>query len=301
MARGWLQKGVRMPLVLALLLAASLAGCSRSDPSAGSTEDAPAGETTAPPTTGEVPTPGSAARPTSPTAPDDGALRRLTLDDCVNFGGVFPVPMDAARAALPPGFEPVPAAATTDPTGGATMYVLGLRCAGSTVDGVDTGSVDLAYAELAVVPPADAAVDGRSDCTVPLVFVASVPAVGQALADLRLGVAGAGDVGWAEHTGVADLIVAADLGGVSFTLRGAYSPAPPTDLGSGDFVLYGVQDGQLRSTVLASAQGGAAVDAPVTLEAAGDDVLAQARPATRGFSVGGFSLEFQQTPPPQTP
>jgi hypothetical protein len=281
-------------LSLLVLLAAGCASPDGGDavPGAGATTGADGDgstETTGSATSGPVrPAPdGNASAPATASA----GLPTLTLDGCRNFGAVFPVAMDTARAALPAGFEPVPT--PSDPAGGATLYVLALRCEGSSVDGAATGPVDAAYAELAVVPPAERAVAGRTDATVPLVFTASVPAVGEALAALGFGIAGPGEVGWAEHTGAGDLIVSAGVGGASFTLRGAYSPASLATAGSGGFVLYGAQDGQVVSTVLGEASGGGeAVDAAVTLESAGLDLLAAARPAARGFSVSGFSLSF---------
>jgi hypothetical protein len=219
-----------------------------------------------------------------------GARPTLALTDCQNFGAVFPVAMDAARAALPDGFEPV--ASPSDPAGGATLYVLGVRCAGSSVDGVSTGEATLAYAELAVVPPADKAVAGLTDATVPLFFAATPQPVGDALAAFRLGQAGFGEVAWVEHSGAGDVIIAATLGDASLTLRGGLAPTPPSGIGSGDFALYGVQGGEVVATVRGSSQGGEAVDAAVTLEASGLPLLGEARPAARGFSVSGFSLMF---------
>lgn len=207
--------------------------------------------------------------------------------------------MDAARAALPAGFEPVPT--PSDPAGGATLYVLGVRCASSSVDGQATGEATLGYAELAVVPPAEAAVPGLSDATVPLLFAATPEPLGEAFARLRLGQVGFGTVGWAEHAGQGDAIVSVALGGASFTLRGAAAPTPPAGLGSGDFVLYGVQDGEVRATVIGSAAGGEAVEAAVTLESAGIPLLGDARPVVRGFSVAGFSLQFRPAAADQLP
>lgn len=283
--------------LVAVLLAFLVAGCADPDPSAGQGDDPGAGGGPTPTASATSPTAGPGAPGPDPTDPDEppaaspaGPL--LTLDGCRNFGAVFPVAVETARAALPAGFEPV--VTPSDPAGGATLYVLGVRCTGSSVDGAATGPVDVAYAELAVVPPAEHAVAGRSDATVPLAFAASSAPVGVALAELGFANAGLGEVGWAEHGGVGDLVVTASVGGVSFTLRGAYAPGPAGGVGSGDFVLYGVQDGAVRTTVLGTAAGDAtAVDAAVTLEAAGLDVLEAARPAARGFSVDGFSLRFQ--------
>lgn len=275
-----------------LVLSFVLAGCSGSDgtesPDGSASESSSNGPTTGATAATSTQQPVPSANATDPLTV---GLPVVTLEGCRNFGAVFPVPMATAQAALPTGFEPIPT--PSDPAGGATLYVLALRCEGSSVDGAATGAVDAAYAELAVVPAPEFAVEGRTDATVPLMFTASVPAVGEALAELGFGIAGAGEVGWAEHTGLGDVVVSAGLGGASFTLRGALSPAPPSGIGSGGFVLYGVQDGVVLSTVLGEAsRAEGAVDAAVTLEAAGLDVLAAARPAARGFSVSGFSLTF---------
>jgi hypothetical protein len=293
--RSW--TGTLPTLALAFVL---LAGCSTPDEPAPGEPGTPTPEasTTSSPT-GAMPSP--TAAPAAP-APDAGRAGGpvVRLTGCRNFGGVFPVPMGAARAALPPGFEPV--ATPSDPAGGATLYVLGVRCAAAAVDGTAVGEATLAYAELAVVPPAEAAVDGVPDSTVPLAFAATPQAVGDAFAAFRLGQAGFGEVTWAEHTGAGDVVVAATLGDVSFTLRGATTPEPPANLGSGDFVLYGAQEGALWTRVLGSAAGGEAVDAAVALEATGLPLLAEARPVVRGFSVSGFDLEFRLVPTPvETP
>jgi hypothetical protein len=271
------------PVLLALLVLA--AGCAQKDDATpGPSETAAA--STAPGATS------SSMGPPPGNASIGGGLPRLSLQDCRNFGAVFPVPMESARAALPPGFEPV--ASPSDPAGGATLYVLGLRCPGSAVDGAATGAADLLYAELAVVPPADQKVAGLGDCTVPVLFASGNPAVGEALAALRLGQAGAGEVAWAEHSGQGDVIVAADLGGASVKLRGAIASAEPAaGLGDGDFAVYGVQGGAVQTVLRGHSAGGAAQDAGATLEATGAPApIGDARPAARGFSVAGFSLTF---------
>lgn len=289
--------------LVSLVVLLALAGCSGPDGGAGPTESSTASATSSDP----APT-GNASRAPDPagsgsangTAPDAGALGpTLTLTECANFGGVFPVPMDAARAALPPGFEPV--ATPSDPAGGATLYVLGLRCAGSSVDGADAGPADLAYAELAVVPPPALALDGLADCTVPLLFTSGNAAVAAALAAYRLGLAGPGEVEWTEPAGLGDTVVAAAIGDAAATLRGAAAPGPAAPLGSGRFALYGVQGGEARTAVVGAAAGGEAVDAAVALEAAGLGLLEEARPVVRGFSVRGFGLTFTPVALPSSP
>lgn len=277
---------------LALVLVVALAGCAKpadhaSGPSSTTGPQAPQGSSSS---ASQAPAP-------APMSNSTGGLPTLTLDGCRNFGGVFPVPMDSARAALPAGFEPVPA--PSDPAGGATLYVLGLQCSGSSVNGTATGASDLLYAELAVVPPAERRLPGLDDCTVPVLFAAANPAVGAALASLRLGQAGAGDVAWAEHSGAGDVIVAATLGGASVTLRGGVASAEPgAALDEGGFAAYGVQGGELRTVLRAHATSGTAQHAAATLEATGAPApIGDARPAASGFtatgySVAGFSLSF---------
>lgn len=220
----------------------------------------------------------------------------LTLDGCENLGAVFPVPAAVARTALPAGFEPLPASG--DPAGGSTLYVLALRCSGSSVDGVDTGAAQLAYAELAVTPPAEYAVEGLADYTVPLVFAAMPEAVGAALAQYRLGDAGPGSVQWTDLSPAGGVQVEVTLGNTAFTLSGALVPANAAALSSGDFALFGVQGGEVQQTVLGHSAGGEALQGALQLDVTrGPEALMQARPVARGFSVQGFSLRFE-TPAP---
>jgi hypothetical protein len=253
-------------LAIAVLLAA---GCAQP-------KDGGPRETMAPAPASSASAPASAAS-SSASMPGPAAngtvLPSFTLDDCRNFGAVFPVAMESARAVLPDGFEPV--ASPSDPAGGATLYVLGLTCTASSVDGASTGPADVLYAELAVVPPADQKLPGLDDCTVPVLFAS-------------------GNAAWAEHTGQGDVIVAATLGGASMTLRGALASAEPAvALGEGGFAAYGVQDGALQTVLRAHASAGTAQDAAATLEATGAPApIGDARPASRGFSAAGFSLSY---------
>ncbi|MHB1260761.1 MAG: hypothetical protein ACYC2H_03500 [Thermoplasmatota archaeon] len=280
--------GTTLGLAVLLVGAFLLAGCSEGPTPDGNQSPSPSSAT-------EPPAPATGSNASVPPATDPTPTTNsptVVLGDCQNFGGVFPVAMGAARAALPEGFEPI--TTPSDPAGGATLYVLGVRCASSSVDGRATGEATLGYAELAVVPPADRAVPGLGDATVPVFFAATPQPLGEAFARLRLGQVGFGEVGWAEHTGQGDAVVSASLGGASFTLRGAATPTPPAGIGSGEFVLYGVQDGAVQATVIgSSAGGGEAVDVVVTLESSGIPVLTESRPVVRGFSVSGFSLVFR--------
>jgi len=257
----------RITILLALLLPAMLNACSH--PDHGTAANAPGLRTLA----------------TQPAGP------ALELAGCANLGAVFPVPLESARAALPPGFEPI--AASGDPAGGATLYVLGLRCAHSILDGVEQGAAALAYAELAVTPPEDFLLEEIGDYTVPLLFVASPPAIGEALAVYQLGQAGAGSVSWEDLTPAGGSVVRASLGDATLTLTGVLAPTPPTALGAGGFALFGVQDGAVRSLIKGYSQGGESVQGLVRLEASGGPALLQeARQAARGFSVSGFDLSF---------
>lgn len=275
-------------LAVLVVLATVLAGCSAKPGSFPS----PSSSAT---TTVATANPPMSAMPTAST-PSASSGPTFTLDSCRNFGGVFPVPLASAKSVLPQGFEPVPA--STDPTG-ATLYILGLKCDGSTVQGVAQGAADLLYAELAVVPSTAYAVPGISDYTVPVFFTTANAALAEELALLHLGAAGAGKADWVEHTGAGDVIVAASLGSASLTLRGAVSPAPPASLSSGKFVTFGVQDGAVKAVLAGDSAGGSAADAAVTLQAtAAPAPVGDARPATRGFSVSGFTLTFAARPLP---
>ncbi|MEK6975164.1 MAG: hypothetical protein AABY18_02340 [Candidatus Thermoplasmatota archaeon] len=223
---------------------------------------------------------------------DDGidAVADLALSDCTNFGGVFPVPMADATAALPAGFQPVPSA--SDPTGGATLYILALDCTGSRVDGNDTGPTNLMYAELAVVPPDEFKLPGITDYTVPLAFGATSDAVGDRLAQFMLGHAGRSTVSDISDLRPGPWQARMVVDGVTLDLAGQVAPGAGTPLSDGAFALIGVQDGAVRSIVQATSQGGTAVQGPVAQQSSGLPIFAQARPAAVGFSVSGFTLDF---------
>lgn len=273
-------------LAFALLVMVAAAGCSGKGSGTGP----------ASPSTGvtENPSPphGMASGSAQPPPPSPSTPLSIALGGCTNFGGVFPVPMDAAQAVLPDGFKPV--AAAGDPQGGATLYVLALRCTEATVDGAEVGKALLGYEELAVTPDAAHAVKGVSDYTVPLLFTAAPQALGDALAKLRLGRAGPGGLVW-DSTGAGTLHAEASLDGAGFILAGQVAPAAPTGLASGGFVLFGVQDRQVVSVVNGTSAGGQGYTAAVTLQAQGDaPLLGEARPAARGFSVQDFALVYTE-------
>jgi hypothetical protein len=202
--------------------------------------------------------------------------------------------MAAAKAVLPDSLTAVPAA--SDPQGGATLYVLALKCDGSSVDGASLGPALLAYEELAVTPDAAHAVKGISDYSVPLLFAAQPEGLGQALARLMLGKAGAGGLSWAS-TATGAITAQGTLDGDGFTLAGQTVPTPPVGLPSGAFVLFGVQDKQVKGVVNGTSQHGTFVQAAVTLQGQGNaPLIGQAQPATRGFSVNGFTLRYAAVP-----
>lgn len=233
----------------------------------------------------------------------NATLPTLSLRDCRNLGGVFPVPMASARAALPAGFEPV--ASPNDPAGGATLYVLWLQCATAVVSTAsgsrDAGSAELLYAELAVVPPEGLRVGSLQDCTVPIAFWSLNEQVAAVLQEYRLGLSGDATSGNTVTTSTpAGDIESHTMGAASatITVTGQALATPPQGLGSGDFVLYGVQEGALVSTLIGSAAGGEAVDAAVAIQSEGIPLLEEARAAARGFSVSGFDLTFRPGPLP---
>ncbi|MEK6986391.1 MAG: hypothetical protein AABX89_08455 [Candidatus Thermoplasmatota archaeon] len=267
-----------------LVLAFALAGCAGSDSEAtnsSSSSSMPA-STSSSSSTAPVP---------EPVLPSEPATLRFDLLGCSNFGATVTVPSAEAQAQLPAGFTPID---STDVAGGSVLYLLGLSCDGSRVNGNETGPATLAYAELAVVPSTEAKFEGRTDCTVPLFFASDNAAVGAVLEELQLGNAGSGDVSWSANN-AGDVVVAASREGASVTLRGVYQMAPAGGaLGSGNFVLYGVQEGALRSTVAASYAGGTGQEAALTFQSTNVPTLGAARPVARGFSVQGFDLHFEE-------
>lgn len=277
---------MRRPLA-ACLIVLLLAGCGAPAKDGGD-EDATAPTGTSGPAPGATGVAGNGTALPPPAA--NGTAPTLDLVDCTNFGGVFPVPMDAAQAALPDGFEPVPT--PSDPAGGATLYVLWLDCAGSRVDGNDTGPTYVMYAELAVRPRDDARIDGVEDYTVPLAIGASADPVGQRLAEFRLGRAGVSTLSDVTDGSPGPLAVRMAVDGVTMDLRGQVSPQSGAAFGSGAFALVGVQEGALASVVYGEAEGGTPADAAVTFQGEGLDLFGQARPVVRGFSVAGFTLRF---------
>lgn len=213
----------------------------------------------------------------------------LLLDRCTNYGGVFPVAMDAARAALPADFEPIPS--PNDPAGGATLYVLFLQCADSAVDGNATGPVLVAYTELAVVPPEVLRLPGITEYTVPLAMGASVDAVASRLNHYRLGIAGRSTTTDVLDSGLNGRTLRMAFAGVSLEIDIVHVQRDTT-LTNGDFALIGVQDGVARTLIQAHSGGGVAGDAAAFMQSEGLPLLEQARPANRAFSVEGFTLSF---------
>jgi hypothetical protein len=273
---------VRAPALLALLAVLGLAAAGCSGKGTG-TAAPPTASATQGPSASQTPTGGIIVHPIAiPPNPS------ITIRGCTNFGGVFPAPMAAAQALLPDGFTPLPAAG--DPQGGATLYVLVLTCDDAAIDGTSIGRGLLAYEELAVVPDAAHTVKGITDYTVPLLFSAAPDSLAGAFEALHLGKAGG--VSFAVHAS-GTLEAHGSVGADGFSLTGQPIQAPPTALGPGAFVVFGVRDRQVVSAVNSTSAGGSALQAPVILQAEGDPpLIAQARPATRGFTVSGFTLHY---------
>lgn len=274
-----------MKAVALLAIALLLAGCAHPAPTPSSTS-------TSPPSTPAGPNPSSSRPATPPSSTLPPALGpAFALDGCRNFGGVFPLARDEAMTILPPGFEP--ATSSADPTGASVMlYVLALRCTGSSVAGNATGAADLLYAELAVTPPKQEAFGDLTDCTVPVLFISSNAAVAAAVQAHHLGQAGVGTIDWQEpQTGA--IAVTAAMGAATVSLRGAVATeVGGAPLGDGRFVLYGVQDHAVRGALLGSAAGGTAQDAAITLQSTGAGAVDAARAAAHGYEVSGFSLSY---------
>lgn len=282
---------MRAVIAVALVLAMTVAGCGGKGGRPGNDADGDgdgAGEGGPTSTSGPGGNGTGVQGPMDPQANATGAPT-LQLSDCTNFGGVFPVPMADAAAALPAGFEPV--ASPNDPAGGATLYILFLDCAGSAVDGNATGPVNVAYAELAVVPPAEYTLPGISDYTVPLAIGAGNQAVGDRLAEFMLGHAGQSTVTDVTDASPGPRRARVVVDGVTLDLTGQFAGEAGT-LRDGGFALIGVQDGAVKTVIQAFSLGGSASEGTVTQQSSGLPVLAQARPVARGFTVSGFTLTF---------
>lgn len=281
---------MRAIVAIVLVLAVLVAGCGGKGGRSGQGDDGPEGSLTATSTGGgdgiATGTPGPAG---SPGASNATAAPSLVLSDCTNFGGVFPVPVADAVAALPEGFEPV--VSPNDPAGGATLYILFLECEGSAVDGNATGPVNVGYAELAVVPPSQYTLPGITDYTVPLAIGAGSKAVGDRLAQFMLGKAGPSSVTDVTDASPGPRKARMVVDGVTLDLTGQFAGEAGT-LSDGAFALIGVQGGVVKTVVQASSQGGSASEGTVGQQSAGLPILAQARPVARGFTVSGFTLTF---------
>lgn len=273
---------MRVPVVAILLLSAVLAGCSSPVEKPEDPTEVADVHVQEPDLKGGDGTAGGSNPPS--------AQGSLVLSDCMNVGGVFPVPMEAASAQLPQGFEPV--VSPNDPAGGATLYMIFLQCGGSSVDGQDTGGVTLAYAELAVTPPDEHRLPGVSDYTVPLVMGVGAEQARERLASFGLGLVGPATVTDVLESGPGPQRLRMVVDDVAIDLAAQLSPQEATPLAEGDFALIGVQDGTVRSVVRGHASAGSAVQGGVTQQSAGLPLFAQARPTAVGFSVAGFTLTF---------
>lgn len=213
----------------------------------------------------------------------------IQLQNCENLGGNFAVPFDQARAALPEGFEPLPT--TGGSAAGAVFYVIAVRCAAGQLGNRELGEVQLAYAELAARPPEAAQFDGLADATVPVLFTATPAALADAFSGMRFGQAGPGTIVW-ESTATGTQ-VQFTVGDAMVTLNGQVPDEPASELGAGEFALYGVANRQVLSRVRGYAGAALSVRGPVSLQSSGGPaLLGQAAPTARGFVARGFDLGF---------
>ena len=270
-----------------LLFLAGLAGCSSIGTQTASMPSGSAGTSSGPALNATLP--GNATLPKPP--------QRLELTGCTNYGGVFPVPMASATAALPSGFTPIPAA--NDPQGGATLYAIIVECTASKVDGNDTKAARLGYAELAVTPPANLVLDGVTDCTVPVFFASSNDEVAKALLDLGI----SGRAHSSSSTDVTDGMdhsyqASFTIGDATVQLTVDIAGPDTGQVASGSFMVYGVQDGKLTTILKGTSSDGGARQGPALLQAAGTPVAKDARQGALGFSAAGFSLTYERRPVP---
>lgn len=219
----------------------------------------------------------------------DPAARTIQLSQCENFGGNFAVPFDAAQAALPEGFEPLPT--TGGRTAGAVFYVIAVRCAEGRLGGRPLGEVQLAYAEIAATPSEQAQFDGLADATVPILFTATPGALAEAFAELKFGDSGPGNIVW--HSDASGTEVQFTIGEAMVTLSGQVPAEPASELGAGSFALFGVRDRQILSRVRGEAGAALSARGPVNLQSSGGPaLLGEAAPAARGFVARDFELGF---------
>ena len=228
----------------------------------------------------------------SSTPPEDEAAPRIALHGCENLSGTFPVPVGDAQALLPPGFAVRRTGASA--VDGAVMYVVAARCASAAVDGADVGEALIGYAELDVVPPADVVLG--TDHVMPVFFAASPPSLGDALAALHLGRAGAGTVERADLAG-GGAAFTVTMDGSGFRLAGA-ATSSATARDAGTFRAFGVQDGELLTVVDGAYAQGQGRQAALVLSPIGEAPLVSKslRPAARGGTIAGYQLSFAPIP-----
>lgn len=268
-----------------LALSFVLAGCAASEEAASSTSSAPS---SAAPSSSAAPTPEPEANATRLAGP------AFELLECINRGGTFSLPRSNLEGLLPDGFEPVASNAAAAPPDSVVLYAIELGCGSFTVDGVTgDGGVELAYAEVAVTPSPAQAVSGIADSTVPLFFGATDATLGAALAAHGLGVAGAADLG---RTAVAFpqglTLDSFSIGSATLDFIAGQGAPETLTVQDGDFVLYGVQGGEVVSRLRGSVEGGSASYASVLVRSAGAPGLEGFQDGGLGFSVVGFSLRF---------
>lgn len=279
-------------LVVLLLLAAALAGCSGTPSEATEPESS----------SSEVPDQGAASPRVNATV-QPPTLPTLGFTDCRNQGGVFAMPRAAAVAALPDGFEPVENTRAGAPPDSVVLYGISVDCQGSAIDGVAGNAVRFAYAELAVTPPDDQQVDGLTDCTVPLAFIITDEAIGAILQSYGLGAAGSGSLSEtaAEPNGSGGSLQSFELqGGGSMQFIFGAAAVDTLSVGTGDFALYGVQDKQVVSVVHGTSSGAdaAAHYSTAMFQSTGILALEGVQDGAVGFAASGFDLGFAPLPVP---
>lgn len=279
---------------MAALIVVTLAGClgGEEGPGAPGTTTTTSGTSSSGPGP-DVPTANGTLAPRLPT---------LAFTDCRNQGGVFAMPRAAAMAALPEGFEPMAATSPAARPDSVQFFAIAVDCQGFSIDGVAGERVQFAYAELPVTP-APAYQIGLDDCTVPLAFIATDAAVGAALQAYGLGVAGPGNLSStaAEPDGTGFSMVSyerAEGGALQFIFGAAN--VDTLSVGTGDFALYGVQDGQVVSILRGTSNGEAAGGhySTAMFQSTGIPALEGVQDAALGFAASGFGLAFAPVPLP---
>ncbi|HUR69516.1 MAG TPA: hypothetical protein VM370_09745 [Candidatus Thermoplasmatota archaeon] len=229
--------------------------------------------------------------PSLVTIPAGGATGdppALALSGCQNLSGSFPVLASEARELLPAGFQP--RSAETSLT--SVFWIVSVHCAGSQVDGVETGEAWFSYGELDVLAPPAWRQPGIADYTIPLFALAQPRTIVDALTGLGLPRVALSDT-TAETlpTGGEHIVIGAAGGG--FEMVGQPTTGTST-LGDGQWGMFGVSsDRHVVSSIRGSAMGGTAASSVLAQTSDGAlPLMAHARPVARGGAVSGFDLSF---------